>query len=51
MHLIIDVLSPVFVDNLASQICIPEDILGIDRINAFLHIKLTVSSGLGIFDL
>jgi hypothetical protein len=49
MHLIIDVLSHFFLDSLASWICIAEDIMGIDRINAFLHIKLTVSTGLGIF--
>jgi len=51
MHLIIDVLSPFFLDSLASRICIPEDIMGKGRINAFLHIKLSVSTGLGMFDL
>jgi len=49
MHLIIDVLSPFFLDSLASQICIPEAILGKDRINAFLDSKLTVNIGLDIF--
>jgi hypothetical protein len=51
MHLIIDVLSPFFLDSLASRICIPEDIMGKDKKNAFLRIKLTADTGLGISDL
>jgi len=51
MHLIIDVLSPFFLDSLASRICISEDIMGKVMVNAFLHIKVTVNICLGIFDL
>jgi hypothetical protein len=49
VHLFIVVLSPFFLDSLASRI--PEDIMGKDRINTFLHIELTVSTGWDIFDL
>jgi hypothetical protein len=51
MHLITDVLSPFFLDSVASWIYIPEDIMGKDRISAFLHSKLTVNTGLDILDL
>jgi hypothetical protein len=41
MHLIVDGLSPFFLDSFMSWICVPEDVMGKDRINVFLESKLT----------
>jgi hypothetical protein len=45
------VLSSFFLQRFMSWVCIVGDIKGGDRINAFLHSKLPLSAGLGIFDL
>jgi hypothetical protein len=50
-HLIIDVLSPFFLESFISWACTPDDIMGKDKINVFLNSKLTVNNGLDIFDL